>query len=163
VIWSRTGIQGRPEEYITIPLKQLLKHNIGLYQTIIQDKQLSISNDLPESVNVFMEPEAVSMIIRNLLSNAIKFSQTGGAIQILAALKPGFLELKVTDKGIGIDLGRLETLFKRTQGSSRGTGNEHGFGIGLVFIHELLISCGGSIQVESMIGQGSTFTVNIPA
>ncbi len=163
VIWSRTGIQGRPEEYITIPLKQLLKHNIGLYQTIIQDKQLSISNDLPESVNVFMEPEAVSMIIRNLLSNAIKFSQTGGAIQILAEFQPGFLELKVTDQGIGIDPVRLETLFRRTQGSSRGTGNEHGFGIGLVFIHELLISCGGSIQVESMIGQGSTFTVNIPA
>jgi two-component system, sensor histidine kinase and response regulator len=163
VIWSRTGIQGRPEECITIPLKQLLKHNIGLYQTIIQDKQLSISNDLPESVNVFMEPEAVSMIIRNLLSNAIKFSQTGGAIQILAALKPGFLELKVTDQGIGIDPSRLETLFKRTQGSSRGTGNEHGFGIGLVFIHELLISCRGSIQVESLLGQGSTFTVNIPA
>lgn len=162
VIWSRTGIQGRPETKIAIALAGIIQQNISLYQSLISDKRLNVQVTVPDKVGLYLEPEAFSMIIRNLLSNAIKFSHSDGVISISANNHDQFFELSVADQGIGIDNHRLETLFKKTQGASRGTGNEHGFGIGLVFIHELLQSCGGEINVSSSPGGGTTFFVKLP-
>ena len=105
-------------------------------------------------------------ILENLIDNALKFPEQGAvavAVRYVAAKK--LLEFKVTDTGIGIPSGQISTIFERfRQVPSAATGVEHaGVGLGLYIVKKYLDLLGGKIHVDSRAGEGSTFTVQIPA
>ncbi|MCH7479337.1 MAG: response regulator, partial [SAR324 cluster bacterium] len=103
-------------------------------------------------------------IILNLLSNAVKFTPAGGRVEIRVA--PGDeseIRIAVTDTGIGIEEEELESIFSEFhQAPSARQGQVGGTGIGLALTRRLVELHGGSIGVESRIGQGSTFQVLLP-
>jgi signal transduction histidine kinase len=105
----------------------------------------------------------IEQVMNNLLSNAVKFSHPGGMVTVGAHREGGNVIITVEDEGEGIPDGELQqlfTIFRKT--GSRGTKGERGSGLGLAIVHKIVTEHGGSIEVESRIGEGSTFSVNLP-
>jgi two-component system sensor histidine kinase/response regulator len=103
-------------------------------------------------------------VIRNILSNAIKFSNTGGAIEIGFRSEQGLTSIYIRDNGIGISPENLDRLFHLdNEYKSQGTAGESGTGLGLILCKEYLDMHGWSLDVTSEEGNGSTFTISIPA
>jgi PAS domain S-box-containing protein len=111
---------------------------------------------------VFVDREMWEKVVLNLLSNAFKFTFTGG-IAVALAERPGFVDLTVRDTGTGIPADQLPHVFERFH-RVRGTeGRTHeGSGIGLALVSELVRIHGGTVRVESTLGEGSAFTVSLP-
>ncbi len=110
---------------------------------------------------VTVDDTLVSRILLNLLSNAVKFSPSGSQIQLALARHNAHLIFRVTDEGIGIseaDLAHIFDLFYRTE-SAR---HIHGTGIGLNTVKDCVERHHGTIHVESVVGQGTTFIVALP-
>jgi CheY-like chemotaxis protein len=108
----------------------------------------------------------LQQIIWNLLSNAVRFTPAGGHVEVnVRRADPGFIEIIVTDSGCGIDPGFLPHVFERfRQGDSSTTRTHGGLGLGLAIVHDLVGMHGGTVHADSAgIGQGTTFTVRLPA
>jgi CheY-like chemotaxis protein/anti-sigma regulatory factor (Ser/Thr protein kinase) len=110
------------------------------------------------------DADRLRQILGNLLSNAVKFTPQG-TVQGLVDVNPktGALRIVVRDSGIGIAPEKLPTLFEKfTQADNSATRRFGGTGLGLAICRELTQMMGGSIDVESLEGAGSTFTVELP-
>jgi len=109
------------------------------------------------------DPDRLHEIVLNLVENALKYSADGTPVEIRAGLDgDGFL-LAVRDEGIGIDPGDQRAIFERFhQVDQSATRRFGGLGLGLYLADQLCRDLGGSLEVRSAPGQGSTFTVRIP-
>ncbi|HEY1421087.1 MAG TPA: ATP-binding protein [Candidatus Dormibacteraeota bacterium] len=106
----------------------------------------------------------IEHMLHNLIDNALRYTPAGGAISVAAKQVPGYVELKVADTGIGIpppDLNRVfERFYRVDTARSRDTG---GTGLGLSIVRHIVEAHGGTVEVHSVLGEGSTFTVRLPA
>jgi len=121
--------------------------------------------DLPERrVRVKVDVDRTKTIIANLLSNAIKYSPEGGVVTCQVRSRAGVARVSVSDEGLGIPRNGLPTLFTRF-GRVITPETEHlkGTGLGLFLGRQLARMQGGDITVASIEGQGSTFTLQLPA
>jgi signal transduction histidine kinase len=108
----------------------------------------------------------LSQILLNILNNAIKFSEKSKIIFTISIITDGkidWFEFSVTDFGIGIPANRLDKIFEPfTQADNSSTRSYDGTGLGLTISKRFCEALGGTIEVESEIDQGSTFTVRMP-
>lgn len=112
---------------------------------------------------VFFDPTQVQQILTNLISNALKFTQSGGEITVRLENHPDQVQLSIKDTGIGINPDKLPYIFDRFyQVDDSSTRPGEGTGIGLAHSKELVKLMKGTIQVESQLGQGTTFKVLLP-
>ena len=100
-------------------------------------------------------------VVRNFMSNAVKFSPEGSTIEIKMTTEGDFAKVSVRDHGVGIAADRLAGIFKNGE-TTYGTGGEEGSGLGLQLCQDFARKNGGDCTVESVEGQGSTFSVLIP-
>jgi len=110
-----------------------------------------------------VDPDRYQIVVRNLLSNAIKYSQAGTDIKVRLAPNGGTATLQVTDEGVGIakeDQARLFTRFGRIENKS--TAHTSGTGLGLWLSREIARMHDGDLTVDSQVGKGTTFTLEIP-
>lgn len=122
--------------------------------------RLHIPSVLPA---VEADPDGLLRALRALVDNAIKFSPDGGDIHINVGVFSDYTEIAVTDPGIGIEPEAIPHIFKQFHHQEkRGEHLFGGLGLGLAIANHLIESFGGSIRVESQVGQGSTFTVRLP-
>ncbi|MGH2821173.1 MAG: sensor histidine kinase [Actinomycetota bacterium] len=136
------------------------------------DEVLESSGAAPGRVRVFMpatlpplwsDRPAVRQILVNLLDNALKFSPEESPVEIGAARMDDTVTLWVRDRGVGVAPEKLEQIFDRFfQVDSSATRTYQGFGLGLSLVKDLLDHVGGTIDVRSEPGEGSTFTVGLP-
>jgi signal transduction histidine kinase len=121
--------------------------------------------DLPERrVRVKVDPERTKTIVANLLSNAIKYSPQGGRITCQVRSRAGIAKVAVTDHGLGISREDMATLFTRFgRVITPETAHLKGTGLGLFLGRQLARLQGGDITVASVAGEGSTFTLQLPA
>ncbi len=128
-----------------------------------KDQQIKLFNNCPNGV-ISGEPNAMLRMINNLLSNAIKFTPEKGRIKLEIDPGPqGHLKLTVTDTGIGIPKDKIPHLFdKFTSASQTGTAGEKSTGLGMSIVKEILERHGGSIEVHSVAGKGTTFQIILP-
>jgi signal transduction histidine kinase len=114
-------------------------------------------------VDVWADARRVRQILRNLLSNALAYTPAGGNVTVVAAAEAGRLAVQVRDTGVGIPpehVGNIFERFYRVDGSrARTTG---GAGIGLAVVKQLVDAHGGAVSVESVVGQGTTFSFTLP-
>ena len=111
---------------------------------------------------VYIDRDMWEKIVSNLLSNAFKFTFEGIVSLTLKAANDA-VELRVRDTGIGIPQDQRERVFERFHRIEGTQGRTHeGTGIGLALVQELVRLHGGSVQLESVLGQGSAFTVRVP-
>ena len=102
-------------------------------------------------------------ILRNLVNNALKFTPEGGQVTISAERDKQMVKIRVSDTGVGIPKEKMDSLFRlQDKKSTYGTSGEKGLGLGLQLVHEFIEMNGGSIEVESETGKGTTFVVSLP-
>jgi len=104
----------------------------------------------------------VRQVVLNLLSNAIKFTPEGGRIEVGATPKDGFVEIAVSDTGIGIAPEDQEKVFEEFRQVGTAAKKIEGTGLGLTLCRKFVELHGGKIWVKSQLGEGSTFTFTIP-
>jgi signal transduction histidine kinase len=111
---------------------------------------------------VNLDPRLLRYVLRNLLSNAAKYSPPGSRIDLhVMCLDEGHVRLRVSDQGRGIPPDDLPHLFEPFQRASNVEGTQ-GIGLGLAIVKQSVTLLGGTISVESVEGQGTTFTVILP-
>jgi PAS domain S-box-containing protein len=134
----------------------------SLFRSAVESAGLRFEVDVDLRDPVYVDRSMWEMIVLNLLSNALKFTHDGKIALGLRA-RDGAAELRVSDTGIGIpavDLPKVFERFRRVRGAR--SRSHEGSGIGLALVDELARLHGGSIDVESEVGRGTTFTVRIP-
>ncbi len=138
------------------------------FSSLAENKQIGFEvNIQPKSYIADFDADKVEKIITNLLSNAFKFTPRGGKINLVAehsdASSDKLWRITISDSGIGIAPDKLDKIFDRFyQVESNTSRNYEGTGIGLALVKELVKIMHGEIRVESTIGKGSTFFVEIP-
>ncbi|WP_339744773.1 ATP-binding protein [uncultured Maricaulis sp.] len=152
-------------------LEDCLESSIALHRYAATEKTLSLNLVIDKSCRHTCYGDAlrIRQIIQNLVANAIKFTHHG-SITISAECRPDpqggdreTLQLRVADTGIGIAPKHLDRLFNAfTQADNSTTRRFGGTGLGLSIIKSLAELMGGSVRVASQLGQGATFTVEIP-
>ena len=128
-------------------------------------KTHTVQTDIAANMSVHGWPDELRSAVVNLMTNAVRYSPSGGIIKLAGHVKEnGAIAISVTDHGIGIaekDIPRLTERFYRVDKSrSRDTG---GTGLGLAIVKHVLIHLNATMHIESRLGEGSTFTVEIPA
>ena len=146
-------------------VRALIDEVTGVLLPLLEEKHLSLQTELMMGdETVVLDLQKIRQALYNLLSNAIKFTDRGGYIFIsVQSADPGFFEIRVTDTGIGIrkeDFSRLFLEFQQLDsGASR---NYPGTGLGLVLVRKIVEGHGGSVDVASDYGRGTTFTIRLP-
>jgi PAS domain S-box-containing protein len=127
-------------------------------------KSIRLETNLDVNVAIDADPVRFKQILLNLLSNAVKFTPEGKNIRVHAELRDGFVEISVTDAGIGIaEQDHLSIFDKFRQVGETTKGVREGTGLGLAITKELVEQHGGRISLESQPGKGSRFAFTIPA
>jgi signal transduction histidine kinase len=110
-----------------------------------------------------IDPQRVEQVVRNLIDNALKFSPQDSQVFLEADMDHGTLSISVTDHGVGIAEAELPYIFERFhQAGEVLTREAEGAGLGLYISKRLVEAMGGTIEVRSSPGEGSTFTVTLP-
>ena len=141
---------------------------VTLFTARAESRQITLHVDAAEEeLLLYVDREKLERILNNLLSNAFKFTPPGGTIKVAAysvqADDAQWVEFSVSDNGEGIAPDVLPRIFDRfRQGDASSTRVHGGTGIGLALTKELVELHGGSIEVESKVHKGTTFTVRIP-
>lgn len=120
-----------------------------------------VSVSVDPSLTAFVDPERLGHMLRALIENAIKFSDEG-PIEVSAQRTDGVVEIKVSDKGVGIQADRLDELFSGPGPTGQRSGPS-GTGLGLYLTRRLAEAHSGRIEVESEMEKGSVFTLYLPA
>ncbi|WP_177192285.1 sensor histidine kinase [Chitinophaga arvensicola] len=154
---SMKGIQTRPDDFLLAPVVTEVLH---FFDLIIQQKQITISLQIPVSTTLYADRDQVSVILRNLFSNALKFSYPGGTVEMTAVITDDEVLIIVTDHGMGMSPQQMRGLFTSQQHPGYGTGGERGTGLGLLLCQEFALQNGGMIEVDSIPENGTSFTVH---
>ena len=156
------GEKGKRVPLDLAPLLYELTDEMGL---LVRANDLDLSVEVPSHLPaVLANPDAMRMVIRNLLDNAIKYTPAGGQITLHATTHKGLVQISVSDTGPGIPAEHLLRIFDRFYRVDKGRArNQGGAGLGLALVRSIVEAHGGTIMVESVPGQGSTFTVSLPA
>jgi signal transduction histidine kinase/FixJ family two-component response regulator len=128
------------------------------------DKALRIEIDVPPDLPpVYTDRQKLDLILMNLLNNAIKYTPQGGDIFLRAWTNDDMLRISVSDSGIGIPPEERKRIFDRFYQVEDSLTRQHGgLGLGLALVKSLVEICRGQIWVESEVGRGSTFTIELP-
>jgi len=160
--WSKSLMQGFEGKQKQVDIKELIDRNIIAFSDAIAEKNVALSININENTTILADEEMLNISLRNILSNAIKFTPKGGSITVGQQVGDDYVELFITDTGIGIDDEKQKDLFSIKNISTPGTEGEKGTGLGLYLIKEFTEKNGGQISVESKAGKGSTFTLRFP-
>ncbi len=145
-----------------LELTALLEEVVDDLGPMAESKALSVTLESPgEGLFVDADPLRLTQILRNLLSNAIKYNQENGWIKVAASAGDGVARITIADGGIGMSPEELAVLFHPyTRGKTER--QIKGVGLGVVIVKKLVEAHGGTVEVASTPGQGSTFTFTIP-
>jgi len=128
-------------------------------------KRIEIVFELPPKLPVIQgDRDKIALVLHNLLGNALKYTLEGGRVVVTAAVEKGRINVGVSDTGIGITADEVERVFDKFYRSKDRQANAvTGSGLGLAISREVARLHGGDITLESQHGEGSTFTLTLPA
>ncbi|MFQ5676666.1 MAG: PAS domain S-box protein, partial [bacterium] len=169
---SKIESQGIELESKSFPLIDLIQEKIRVVEPRLAEKDLALHLDVSTGTPSFLvgDRTRLGQIVLNLLSNAAKFTESG-SITVTVGREKGKkvrrnlfpLEISVKDSGVGVPAKYLEAIFQNFTQVDGSTSKKHkGSGLGLAISKKLAELMGGCIHVESVEGEGSTFTVRIP-
>jgi PAS domain S-box-containing protein len=126
-------------------------------------KNISINNHIEANLNLIADPNLLKTILRNLISNSIKYCKEGGTIELSSIEEENIIRITLKDSGVGMSPSQIANLFKLSVNNSTiGTKNEKGTGLGLILCKEFMDKHQGKIEIESTVGNGSTFHLIFP-
>lgn len=144
---------------------QYIKETARSLEPLMVRKHLTFTvNCKPESMMGWLDTDKMDKIIFNLLSNAAKYTPEGGSVTLNVATNNRFdrIIIQVHDTGVGIPKDKMKHLFTRFYDGDYRKNRTSGTGLGLALTRDLIYLHGGQISCESVEGQGTTFTFNVP-
>lgn len=161
--WGQTQMNGATTNSTIVKLNTLVNNNINLLAETAKKKSISLTNEMPDNILIFSDPNQIDIVIRNIISNALKFTPKDGKITIDAQEKYQFIEVTIKDTGIGMSEEDLSKVFATNQSHTTfGTNNEKGTGLGISLCKEMLENNGGNLWAKSKLEKGTTFYFTIP-
>ncbi len=146
-----------------LSLAAIVKETEHRLLPIVKKRGQSITLSLSDSCDMYADKGKLTQVVYNLMENAVKYTQEGGEIRVTLSRQGRDAHLVVTDNGPGIAKEYLPYIFDRfyrvDKARSRETG---GTGLGLSIVHQLILLHSGSIRVESEVGKGTSFIVDLP-
>lgn len=144
-----------------IDVRTMVDENFKLLSSL-HLKQTQMINKIEPGTIALADTNMINLVFRNLILNGIKFTEHGGEIEVASKSDKDFYIISIHDNGVGITPEVQKILFDKTSGySTRGTANEKGTGLGLILCKEFVERNGGTIWLESKLGEGSTFYFTI--
>jgi signal transduction histidine kinase len=158
LLWAREQMLDISVKETSFRLVNVVMDVLALYQQTINGKRIQVVNNTHPDVFVFADKDILTTVLRNLISNAIKFTPSEKNIYINQELKDNKIILSVADDGIGIPNDILQKINEHEFVSTRGTSNEKGTGLGLLFSRELLKKAGKDLHIKTIVGKGTTIS-----
>jgi two-component system, OmpR family, sensor kinase len=146
-----------------VDLPELVTEVVTRMRRLAEEKSIRLRPDFTEPVSIQGDKEHLQRLLLNLVDNAIKYTQPGGLVTVSLKGDDHQVSLSVTDTGIGLKPSELDQIFTRFYRSAEAKSQGGGAGLGLCLVRSIATAHGGSIEVDSTPGQGSTFTVVLPA
>jgi len=156
---------GQTEYHITaVPVDEALRDTESMIAPQVLAKGLHYSyKGAGKTTAVLADPEKMQQIVLNLLTNAVKFTEPGGTITLSSELSGKCVDILVADTGPGISPEKLNKIFDPfVQAERRLNQPVQGVGLGLAISQDLARAMDGQVTVESVLGEGSTFTLTLP-
>jgi signal transduction histidine kinase len=142
-------------------VRDLARDAVELYRVSLREQRIVFTPpDTP--VEVSCDGERMAQVLNNLVSNAIKYSPSGGDVRVSVSASADNAIVSVEDSGIGIGSEELKQIFEPFRRTDRSRAAAPGVGLGLWVARQIVVAHGGSIDVESQVGIGSTFRVRLP-
>ncbi|MDQ1354474.1 MAG: putative UDP-N-acetylglucosamine--peptide N-acetylglucosaminyltransferase [Acidobacteriota bacterium] len=146
-----------------LDIRAIVDETIHLAKYSAQKKEITLVSNVLEDTAAWADKHMIKTVVRNLVSNALKYTRPGGEVVITSRERDGYVEITVSDNGVGMDEEKRRLLLSgEIQKSTRGTIDEKGTGLGLVLCKEFVESNGGEIRVQSWLDQGSHFSFTVP-
>ncbi len=146
-----------------VEIETVLRDTIEVLGAVAREKDVLVSLAVEEGLVVEGNRVALDELCLNLVENAIKYNRVGGRVEVVAKRAGDALELEIKDTGRGIPIDAQPRLFERFYRVDRGRArNEGGTGLGLAIVKHSVNLHGGEIEVSSLLGEGSIFTVTLP-
>ena len=165
--YARTNAQAINLQPSDFPLGDVVASVYDMNASLVERKKLGFATQLPPDLPlVHADRDKVAHVLGNLIGNAIDFTPDGGWVRVEARRSgrtPGWLEVVVSDTGIGIDPAHHELIFREfAQVDASRARIHHGTGLGLAIARQFVRLHGGEIWVESELGEGSRFHFTLP-
>jgi signal transduction histidine kinase/CHASE3 domain sensor protein len=160
---ARLDANGLQLQFGDAQLDEIVRDAVEASGALARSREVSLVAELEDVPPVSGDKERLSQLVGNLISNALKFTPAGGSVVARAFVEGGHAVVEIADTGIGIPLGEQSRLFQRFFRSSTATEQAiPGTGLGLVISRAIAEAHGGTIDVTSQPGEGTTFRVEIP-
>ena len=154
---------GLQVEHVTV--LDIIERVTSALQLQASQKNIALNVELPKDMPHAVEADQALLhqAVYNLVENAIKYTPDEGRVTIRTLSQPGYLIFAVEDSGLGISTEDLPHLFEKFyRGKQRETRSQPGSGLGLAIVHSVATNHGGRVWVDSVVGKGSTFYLQIP-
>jgi signal transduction histidine kinase len=162
--WARLQMDRVEVSPVLVNLHHAVQESIAQVALQATAKKIVIRNAVSPETTARVDEQMCAAVLRNLVQNAVKFTHPSGSVVVEARQAGATVALSVTDTGVGMSPEAVSKLFNLgTHFTSRGTANESGAGLGLILCQELVEKNKGTLSVISQLGQGTTFTVSLPA
>ncbi|MBN1261214.1 MAG: HAMP domain-containing protein [Anaerolineae bacterium] len=150
---------------VAVPPRALLKRLAATYQLAAEQQEITMTVDVPGDLpDIIVDPDRMIQVLGNLVSNALRYTPEGGQIALGAKAVGGAVALTVADTGSGIPSEALPRIFDRFYRVDASREEHEGeSGLGLAIARSLVEAHGGAIAVASAVGEGTTFTLTLPA
>lgn len=146
-----------------VGVTDLIADAVAMVGPLAAGRGVQLSGEQANGLHVLADRQRVKQVLLNLLSNAIKYNYANGRVAVTWSKgAPGRLLINVTDTGAGIPEAMMPRLFKPFDRLGAETGDIQGTGLGLALSSALVRAMGGELTVKSTLGEGSTFTVDLP-
>lgn len=156
-------IEFKPER---INLKSIAAGVLNLLKGNYVKKQLNVSLEIDETLNVYADEDMLTSIFQNLISNSIKFTSKNGDIKIgvkeTVIDNRRYLKIEIADTGLGMSETNLNRILEGDYFTTPGTDKEFGSGLGLPLVKEFIEKNGGKLDIKSKLNSGSTFSFTVP-
>jgi signal transduction histidine kinase len=161
--WGETQLKGFKLNKANTNVCEMVKHCELFFEAQVNNKLLTLVNNIPPTLFVFVDPNHLEIVLRNLISNAIKFSRENNTIELNANISKddSAVIVSIKDNGLGISKEKQLQFLNSNIDITYGTKGEKGTGLGLLLVKELININNGRIWIESRENEGSTFFVQL--
>jgi two-component system, NtrC family, sensor histidine kinase KinB len=159
---SRSRAMSIALERANVDLRDVVPRVMKLFALQARDKGVTLQASMPDSgLTIAGDETKLTWALSNLIANALRYSTSGGTIRIEAAPEVDAVLVSVTDDGPGIPSAQRERIFERFTQFADG-GDAGAAGLGLAIVRDIVQAHGGRIRLDSEIGHGSRFTLELP-
>jgi Signal transduction histidine kinase len=164
LIWAQSQLNKLEIKRKKYDLGEIIDESLKGISLSAKGKDITLKFDNKEELEVFVDRNMVETVLRNLYSNSIKFTRRGGWVTVKTEKKDDkYVQISIADNGVGIEKEALSKIFDINSNiHTPGTENEKSTGLGLILVKDFVEKSGGTISVESKVGQGTTVSFTLP-